>query len=125
MLMVKPHSVCICSLKRKFLGSYIILLNACYFYCLILSGFFISSISSSAAASFNCAKASSGVERAICNSPQLSNLDDKVAALYKSVRDQSPYPNQILNEQRAWIQWRESCMTLGCVQLAYQSRIAS
>jgi uncharacterized protein len=41
-------------------------------------------IPSARVASFNCAKASTFVEKAICTDKQLSSLDDQPAGLYKA-----------------------------------------
>jgi uncharacterized protein len=41
---------------------------------------------SAQAASFDCAKASSFVEKAICSDKQLSSMDDQLARLYKAAR---------------------------------------
>jgi len=43
-------------------------------------------IPSARAASFDCAKASTFVEKAICTDKQLSSLDDQPAGLYKAAR---------------------------------------
>jgi len=43
-------------------------------------------IPSARAASFDCAKASTFVEKAICTDKQLSSLDDQPAGLFKAAR---------------------------------------
>ncbi len=59
------------------------------------------------AASFNCAKATSPQEKAICATPELSRLDDQLSAAYKSALTQlSPQAQTNLREdQSAWQNW--------------------
>lgn len=62
------------------------------------------------AASFNCAKAASKVEKAICASPVLGKLDDDVAAAYADARaglDDAWRP-RLLRSQREWLATRAS-----------------
>jgi len=50
-------------------------------------------MSSAQAASIDCAKASSFVEKAICSDKRLSSMDDQLARLYKAARvRQQPMP---------------------------------
>ncbi|MDA9780189.1 lysozyme inhibitor LprI family protein [Amylibacter sp.] len=58
-------------------------------------------------ASFDCSKASTEVEIAICNDPELSALDELMAAIYKLSRKTPKYQNTVLEEQRAWIVKRD------------------
>ena len=43
-------------------------------------------------ASFDCAKATTKIEKVICANPKLSELDEKLSALYKKVLELSPIP---------------------------------
>jgi uncharacterized protein YecT (DUF1311 family) len=62
-------------------------------------------IAAAHAASFDCAKARTGVEKAVCADPQLSEYDERIAAAYKrglgewngAIRD------YVRNEQRHWL----------------------
>jgi uncharacterized protein YecT (DUF1311 family) len=58
------------------------------------------------AASFDCAKAATPQEKAICASPQLGTADEKLAAVYKSVSSAAPPEMQaeLKTAQQAWIQ---------------------
>ncbi|MFC1567625.1 alpha-2-macroglobulin family protein [Pseudomonadota bacterium] len=65
-----------------------------------------------AAPSFDCTKASTNIERAICKSGRLSRQDTKLASLYKNVLNKLPIDVQkeIKEEQRAWLKNRnKSC----------------
>src|ERR1035441_10939093 len=55
------------------------------------------------AASFDCTKARSKVEKAICADPELSKLDDQLAVVYKSALAAHPLPSYIRARQRAWL----------------------
>jgi uncharacterized protein len=80
------------------------------------------------AASFDCNKAATPDEVAICVNPGLSNLDTIMATLY-GVRMQIPMlmgaRGAAQDEQRAWLAARGTCASnLACLQSSYQSRIA-
>ncbi len=76
------------------------------------------------AASFDCNKASTLVETAICSDAELSSLDDSLAALYKQALRQSSSASQIKARQRAWLKTRNTCKSEGCVRDAYHQRLA-
>jgi uncharacterized protein YecT (DUF1311 family) len=64
------------------------------------------------AASFDCTKAKTPQEKAICASPELSAADDQLAAAYKALREAAPerMKIEVLDDQRAWIHGMEvSC----------------
>jgi uncharacterized protein len=80
------------------------------------------------AASFDCNKAATPDEIAICVNPGLSNLDTIMATLY-GVRMEIPMlmgaRGAAQDEQRAWLSGRGTCgSNLACLQSSYQSRIA-
>jgi uncharacterized protein len=85
--------------------------------------------SPASAASFNCAKAATPDEIAICKTPSLSDLDVQMATLY-GVRMQIPMlmgaKGAAQDEQRAFLQSRAACgSNVGCLTAAYNQRIAS
>lgn len=59
------------------------------------------------AASFNCSQAHNLREKTVCANPELSKLDDQLAAAYKSSREGlSPEAvDAIQNDQREWLHW--------------------
>jgi uncharacterized protein len=84
--------------------------------------------SSAEAASFNCAKAKTADEIAICQTQILSDLDTQMATLY-GVRMQIPMlmgaKGAAQDEQRAFLAARGACGgTVACIQQAYLNRIA-
>ncbi|AXS39416.1 hypothetical protein [Breoghania sp. L-A4] len=76
----------------------------------------------SAAQSFNCRYAKLPAEVAICQDPELSDLDSRMAALYFSlpprVRSYESRP------QKAWLSRRNRCgYNARCIADAYDDRI--
>ena len=55
------------------------------------------------AASFDCNKATTETETAICNDPELSALDEKIAKIYFSLDKQGRYFESIVDRQRQWV----------------------
>jgi len=76
-------------------------------------------------ASFNCAKASTSVEKIICASKTLSRLDEQLAKVYESVLSLSDHPDVIKSHQQAWLRTiRDTCQDKPCIQNAYEHRLA-
>ena len=77
------------------------------------------------AASFDCAKAKTKIEKQICSNTKLSELDDKLTALYNKVLAQSPVPEDTKEQQREWVKGsRNVCKDAACLERAYASRIS-
>ncbi len=75
--------------------------------------------------SFDCAKATTKIEKVICANPKLSELDEKLSALYKKALELSPVPEDSKEQQRAWVKgWRDTCKDAACLERAYVSRIS-
>jgi uncharacterized protein len=69
-------------------------------------------VSPAAAASFNCAKAQSPFEKAICSSPDLSQQDDVLAQAYQTALGglSADAASEVKSAQRAWLAYAEhSC----------------
>lgn len=76
------------------------------------------------AASFDCKKASTLVERQICADPTLSALDDQLAAAYQRALAAAKDKQAILDQQRAWLSaTRDDCSNEACLKAAYKSRL--
>jgi uncharacterized protein YecT (DUF1311 family) len=63
------------------------------------------------AAAFDCAKASTAVEKAICQDPAAKRLDDELGATYAALRASLAEPEQkmLVMSQKRWIGRREFC----------------
>ena len=73
------------------------------------------------AASFDCNKASTPVERVICADPNLSNLDEQMKAIYTPLAKNS---RETVLSQRDWLRYgRNTCGDLTCLTTQYQQRI--
>jgi uncharacterized protein len=88
-----------------------------------------------AAASFDCARPASAVERAICADPKLSALDDRAFAAYNAVADtfgvagstdfKNPVVDLLLRGHQEWTADRNRCGTdTSCLLAQYLRRIA-
>jgi uncharacterized protein len=71
---------------------------------------------------FNCAKASSKVEKMICADPTLSSADSVNADMYKEALQTTDNPNGVKQEQRQWLKSRNACQTADCIAKAYDTR---
>jgi uncharacterized protein YecT (DUF1311 family) len=62
-------------------------------------------IATAHAASFDCAKARTGVEKAVCADPQLSEYDERIAAAYKRELDEwdGKIKAYVREDQRHWL----------------------
>ncbi|MDP3479184.1 MAG: lysozyme inhibitor LprI family protein, partial [Desulfoprunum sp.] len=78
------------------------------------------------AASFDCGKASSKIEKLICDSPSLSALDEDLDKAYKLVQNNSTHEEVqlLIKDQRQWLKGtRNACGDEACLAQAYSSRI--
>lgn len=76
------------------------------------------------AASFDCTKASTDVEKMICGSEKLSKLDEKLALIYKKLLKYRK--NRILTteEQKTWLGTvRNNCSDEECLSDMYEARV--
>jgi uncharacterized protein len=85
-------------------------------------------VNPSQAASFNCAKAKTPDERAICHNPALSDLDTEMATLF-GVRMKLPMlmgaRGDAGDEQIQWLQSRGACgSNAACLTGSYNGRIS-
>jgi len=71
--------------------------------------------------SFDCRKATTTVEKLVCNSPDLSKLDVSLAETYKEAvsKDRS-----IRDDQRAWNAEKNKCTDADCLKATYEDRIS-
>lgn len=75
--------------------------------------------------SFDCARAGTAIEHAICNSAPLAERDRELASLYKESLASGASPDAIRVRQRAWLQERDACgASQACLTRAMDQRIA-
>lgn len=76
--------------------------------------------------SYNCAKASTATERAICFSKDLWAMDRAMSSLYFYYRDNAGArkSQEFLGSQRSWLKRRENCgASIECLMERYSSRL--
>jgi uncharacterized protein len=82
--------------------------------------------------SFDCAKASTGVEREICRNRELRKADRAMAAAYSALvgKLSGPAREHLIKDQARWIDSRERGCSEGflevseCLKLRYEGRVA-
>jgi len=93
------------------------------FLLVILSGLIFSS---SQAASFDCAKAGTNIEKLICSTSELSSLDEELGDSYRAILDiyGGEERSKTVSEQRRWLKHiRNKCGTDNCLVKVYVARI--
>lgn len=79
------------------------------------------------AASFDCTRANTAAEIAVCSNASLNRLDEDLAVQYRSVlRDLPPRRAEMVRQdQRSWINARDSCgADVRCLRSRYEERSA-
>ncbi len=75
-------------------------------------------------ASFDCAKASSHVEKQICSNAELSKLDELLSVAYAQGNALSKNKAEFKASQRRWlIEKRNTCADTPCIKNAYEARL--
>lgn len=92
-------------------------LNNLRFFFLV-SLLFLGSGTVSQAASFDCNKAATETEKAICADPELGQLDEEMGLQWSQMSSLFPRSNQI-----HWIERRDKCDNTSCIRRAIEERI--
>ena len=77
------------------------------------------------APSFDCTKATTGAERLICSSRELSQADIKLSIAYREALAKSADAAALRKSQQEWRKLRDACSDASCMLSAYTSRAAS
>jgi uncharacterized protein YecT (DUF1311 family) len=77
------------------------------------------------AASFDCAKAGTKIEKLICADAEISKLDEELNAAYKTTLQDEKRAGTIKKAQKQWMKERNSCADAACVKRAYEMRLSS
>ena len=78
----------------------------------------------SMAASFDCKKASSYAEKAICSDGYLTKVDEILSGSYRKAISQTENPDRLRELQRAWIAERDQCTTQKCLDKSLGERVS-
>ncbi len=81
--------------------------------------------STAQAVSFDCQKAKTFIEKAICQNPELSQLDDELSSQYKMAVMDNKNTAVFKKQQATWLKQRDTCQTVDCVKKSYKQRIAT
>jgi len=93
------------------------LIYAAYFLCILFA-------TGSHAASFDCTKASTLVEKTICSDAKLSELDSQLMQSYKKALASSPDASGMKSAQRTWLTGvRNKCTDAACLNRVYTDRL--
>ncbi len=77
-------------------------------------------------ASFDCKKAASAMEKAICGDPELSRLDEALVSAYKAALKDKAHAAFIRQTQRGWLSGTQGCAdSVACMKERYRLRIAT
>jgi len=82
---------------------------------------------SATAASYDCTRANTAAEIAVCDNGDLNRLDEDLAVLYRSLLNQLPprQANRLRDDQRSWLIARDSCRAdVRCLRARYRERMA-
>ena len=74
------------------------------------------------AASFDCNKATTETEIAICSDPELSALDDRLSKAYLTAKRLNP-SDMTKRDQLSWIKVRDECQNQLCIEMMYLERL--
>jgi uncharacterized protein len=76
------------------------------------------------AASFDCNKARTLVEQAICSNAELSSLDEQMAMEYKEALRKTENKESIETNRKKWLATRNNCKNIKCLKAVYEDRIS-
>jgi uncharacterized protein len=77
------------------------------------------------AASFDCAKAQSRIEKAICADAEVSDLDEYLGRYYSAARSALGRAGDCLRaDQAQWLRTRNACNDAACLKKVYLERLA-
>jgi uncharacterized protein len=89
---------------------------------IILSCLFL--LTTAQAASFDCRKARTKIEKLICSNDELSKLDESLSEMYLRALNRADIKEQTIESQRQWLKYeRNICQDAECVKHAYETRI--
>ncbi|MDR6419400.1 uncharacterized protein J2801_001651 [Paraburkholderia phenoliruptrix] len=74
-------------------------------------------------ASFDCAKASSKIEKLVCSSPETASADKQLASVYRAAAAKSSDPAALKQQQREWLKERNACDDASCLLKTTEARI--
>ncbi|MDH2915515.1 MAG: lysozyme inhibitor LprI family protein [Gallionella sp.] len=80
-------------------------------------------VATAQSASFDCAKASTKIEKLICDDAELSKLDKELNTAYKIGLQAEKQAASIRQNQKQWVMERNACSSILCIKDKYKTRI--
>jgi|GEM_PF-3449843 len=75
------------------------------------------------AASFDCGKAATSVEKMICTDSELSKLDEELAKKYQQAKQKLQNASWFTEQQRLWLKYRNGCTDKTCLVQLHKNRL--
>ena len=78
-------------------------------------------------ASYDCTRAATATEIAVCDNPGLNRMDEDLAVQYRALLNQLPprRADALRDDQRSWLVARNSCgADVRCLRARYEERLA-
>ncbi len=76
------------------------------------------------AASIDCGKTKSAIEKTICDNDEILKLDETLDKAYQKALERTDIKRGVRKSQRQWLKYeRNICQTVDCLKVAYKSRI--
>lgn len=76
------------------------------------------------AASFDCTKAGTKIEKMICGDAEVSAMDSELGGVYRVALENVNDKQKLKQDQRDWMNTRDSCESVSCLKQMYQIRIS-
>ena len=92
-------------------------------YKLLLAGSLLASPLVATAASYDCMKAATQIEKSICANATLSKLDDALSIAYRAAKGSSTDLERLQTDQMEWVRTRNACKNDECIQNSYENRL--
>jgi uncharacterized protein len=98
--------------------------NKIFIFCLCLLSYTVVIPLTLFAASFDCGKAKSEVEKLICGNEELSKLDESLNDAYLKALNRTDIKKATIESQNQWLKKeRNVCQDIECIKHAYENRI--
>lgn len=89
----------------------------------LLAAFLFTPFCVAHAASFDCGKSTTPVERIICATPDISEMDATLQEVYEPTVAREDANGSLKASQRAWLAQRNKCADAACLRQLYDKRI--
>jgi len=87
----------------------------------VLSSFLLVALAH--AASFDCHKAQTNIEKLVCDDQELSKLDDDLGVAYRKAKENSQSKSDITLDQHRWLRGLNNCRDRYCIKNSYEARL--